>query len=150
MKDDPIGKKDKGIQEKEEQQEKKEEQQQEKEDMEISGILGNPNLEPLHVNCSNGKYEDKTLTCKECGKEFVFTASEQEFFASKGFQNEPGRCPACRAIKKQQRPGRTGAGERRMFPGVACNTNLEEIKVFENKDIKGGIHKDDNAFKGHN
>ena len=40
--------------------------------------------------------EDKTLTCCECGNEFVFTASEQEFYAEKGFTNEPRRCPACR------------------------------------------------------
>ena len=33
-------------------------------------------------------YEDKTLVCKECGKEFVFTAGEQEFYAERGFQNE--------------------------------------------------------------
>ena len=39
-------------------------------------------------------YEDKTLVCKECGKEFVFTAGEQEFYAEKGFQNEPQRCRA--------------------------------------------------------
>ena len=32
-------------------------------------------------------YEDKTLVCKECGKEFVFTAGEQEFYAERGFQN---------------------------------------------------------------
>lgn len=37
-------------------------------------------------------YEDKTLVCKECGKEFVFTAGEQEFYAEKGFVNEPQRC----------------------------------------------------------
>ena len=36
-------------------------------------------------------YEDKTLVCKECGKEFVFTAGEQEFYAERGFQNEPDR-----------------------------------------------------------
>ena len=36
-------------------------------------------------------YEDKTLVCKECGKEFVFTAGEQEFYAERGFQNEPQR-----------------------------------------------------------
>ena len=41
-------------------------------------------------------YQDKTLTCRECGQEFTFTASEQAFYAEKGFQNEPGRCPACR------------------------------------------------------
>ena len=47
-------------------------------------------------------YEDKTLTCRECGNEFVFSASEQEFFAQKGFQNEPSRCPACRAARRAQ------------------------------------------------
>ena len=41
--------------------------------------------------------EDKNLTCRDCGVEFVFTASEQEFYAQKGFTNEPGRCPECRA-----------------------------------------------------
>lgn len=45
-------------------------------------------------------YEDKTLTCKECGAEFIFTAGEQEFYAEKGFQNEPQRCKACRDAKK--------------------------------------------------
>ena len=40
-------------------------------------------------------YEDKTLTCKECGAEFVFTAGEQEFYAEKGFENEPSRCQPC-------------------------------------------------------
>ena len=37
-------------------------------------------------------YEDKTLVCKECGNEFVFSAGEQEFYAERGFQNEPQRC----------------------------------------------------------
>lgn len=46
--------------------------------------------------------EDKTLICKECGKEFVFTAGEQEFFAKKGFDNVPVRCPECRKAKKQR------------------------------------------------
>ena len=46
-------------------------------------------------------YQDKTLVCRECGAEFVFTASEQQFYAEKGFQNEPGRCPACRAARRQ-------------------------------------------------
>ena len=45
-------------------------------------------------------YEDKTLVCKDCGEEFVFTAGEQEFYAEKGFQNEPQRCKACRAKRK--------------------------------------------------
>ncbi|PKM61839.1 MAG: zinc-binding protein [Firmicutes bacterium HGW-Firmicutes-21] len=45
-------------------------------------------------------YEDKTLNCKDCGSEFVFTAGEQEFYASRGFQNEPQRCKECRDKKK--------------------------------------------------
>ncbi len=45
-------------------------------------------------------YEDKTLVCKECGNEFVFTAGEQEFYAEKGFTNEPQRCKACRQAGK--------------------------------------------------
>lgn len=63
-------------------------------------------------------FEDKTLVCRECGKEFVFTASEQQFYADKGFQNEPGRCPACRAARRaannQARP------ERKMYD-VICD-----------------------------
>lgn len=52
-------------------------------------------------------FEDKTLICKECGEEFVFTAGEQEFYAEKGFQNEPQRCKKCRdARKAAARPAR--------------------------------------------
>ena len=39
-------------------------------------------------------YQDRYLTCRDCGNEFVFSASEQEFFAEKGFANDPGRCPS--------------------------------------------------------
>ena len=41
-------------------------------------------------------FQDKTLICKECGEEFVFTAGEQEFYEEKGLKNEPSRCRACR------------------------------------------------------
>ena len=47
-------------------------------------------------------YEDKTLVCKECGNEFVFTAGEQEFYAEKGFENEPQRCKPCRDARKNR------------------------------------------------
>lgn len=50
-------------------------------------------------------YQDKTLKCADCGAEFVFTAGEQEFHASKGFTTEPRRCPACRKARKQQKGG---------------------------------------------
>ncbi|WP_238882185.1 zinc-ribbon domain-containing protein [Clostridium sp. YIM B02551] len=47
--------------------------------------------------------EDKTLVCKDCGKEFVFTVGEQEFFKEKGFENDPVRCPECRKARKAQK-----------------------------------------------
>lgn len=50
---------------------------------------------------------DKTLTCKDCGAQFTFSASEQEFFAEKGFTNEPTRCPSCRAARRNG-GGRSG------------------------------------------
>ena len=45
-------------------------------------------------------YENKTLVCKDCGQEFIFTAGEQEFYAERGFQNEPQRCKDCRQARK--------------------------------------------------
>ena len=50
-------------------------------------------------------YADKSLTCRDCGRTFTFTEGEQEFFAQKGYVNEPGRCPECRAARKSQRGG---------------------------------------------
>ncbi len=41
-------------------------------------------------------FVDKTLHCLDCGKEFVFSANEQEVYAKKGLTNEPVRCKACR------------------------------------------------------
>ena len=64
-------------------------------------------------------FEDKTLVCRECGKEFVFTASEQQFYADKGFQNEPGRCPACRAARRAA-GGQTRTADRPMYD-VICD-----------------------------
>jgi hypothetical protein len=46
--------------------------------------------------------DNKSLQCCDCGTTFTFTAGEQEFFASKGFTNEPKRCIPCRRARKQQ------------------------------------------------
>lgn len=46
---------------------------------------------------------DKNITCKDCGKDFMFTVGEQEFFKEKGFENDPVRCPDCRRARKNQR-----------------------------------------------
>ena len=52
---------------------------------------------------------DKTLTCADCGQEFTFTASEQDFYNERGF-TEPRRCASCRAARKAQRNSDTGGG----------------------------------------
>lgn len=73
---------------------------------------------------------DKTLTCVECGKEFTFTVGEQEFYRSRGLQNEPGRCPECRAARRQSRY--RGYGQpREMFPAVCANCGAECEVPFE-------------------
>ncbi len=68
-------------------------------------------------------YEDKTLVCKDCGKEFIFTAGEQEFFAEKGFENEPQRCKECRDARKS-----SGRGGRQLYTAV-CAVCGGEAKV---------------------
>jgi CxxC-x17-CxxC domain-containing protein len=54
-------------------------------------------------------YTDKTLTCADCGQQFVFTASEQDFYAQRGF-SEPRRCASCRASRKAARGSNGGGG----------------------------------------
>lgn len=49
------------------------------------------------------EFQDKTLVCKDCGQEFVFTAGEQAFYKEKGLDNEPKRCKECRDKRKVQR-----------------------------------------------
>ena len=77
-------------------------------------------------------FNDKVLSCKDCGRDFDFSASEQEFYAEKGFTNEPGRCPECRAAKKEQTRNQGGGGyarqQREMFPAI-CATCGKETTV---------------------
>ena len=49
------------------------------------------------------EYKDKTIKCVDCGEDFIFSAGDQEFYAEKGFTNEPKRCKACRDKKKSER-----------------------------------------------
>lgn len=74
-------------------------------------------------------YEDKVLNCRDCGADFTFTAGEQEFYAEKGFENEPSRCPSCRALKRQQRNG--FRGERQMHPAVCAECGAETEVPFK-------------------
>ncbi|CAA7601016.1 CxxC-x17-CxxC domain protein [Acididesulfobacillus acetoxydans] len=80
-------------------------------------------------------FEDKVLVCRDCGQEFVFSAREQEFYAEKGFQNEPGRCPSCRQARKQASAGRNSGGysrpQRQMYPAVCANCGAETEVPFQ-------------------
>jgi CxxC-x17-CxxC domain-containing protein len=64
--------------------------------------------------------QDKTLTCRDCGAQFIFSASEQDFYAEKGFTNEPGRCPECRAARKQANGGRGNNYQQREMHEAIC------------------------------
>lgn len=76
-------------------------------------------------------YEDKTLVCKDCGNEFVFTAGEQAFYAEKGFENEPQRCRDCRAARKG------GArAPREMFTAVCASCGGEARVPFQPRENK--------------
>jgi CxxC-x17-CxxC domain-containing protein len=82
---------------------------------------------------------DRTLTCADCRSEFTFTASEQDFYAEKGF-SEPRRCPSCRAAKKAARDGGSSyggssyggssysSGPREMF-SATCSSCGREARV---------------------
>ena len=98
-------------------------------------------------------FADKTLTCVDCGAEFTFTASEQEFHASRGFTNEPKRCPDCRRARKASRGdagggyggggGYSGGGgsyggggggyssDRQMYPATCANCGKETQVPFQ-------------------
>lgn len=77
-------------------------------------------------------FQDKFLTCRDCGVEFVFSVSEQEFYAEKGFTNDPGRCPQCRAARKQaSRNNGFAPREREMHPAVCATCGIETMVPFK-------------------
>jgi len=76
-------------------------------------------------------YQDKTLVCKDCGNEFVFTAGEQKFYAEKGFQNEPARCKDCRTARKKQANNGQKAAARAMFSAICSNCGVETEVPFK-------------------
>jgi CxxC-x17-CxxC domain-containing protein len=80
-------------------------------------------------------YQDKTLTCSDCGAAFTFTVGEQEFHASKGFTNEPRRCPACRAAKRagsgSSYSGAGYGGQREMHTATCASCGREARVPFQ-------------------
>ena len=87
---------------------------------------------------SETNMSDQNLTCVDCGKQFSFTESEQEFYQSKGFST-PGRCPDCRAARKAARNGGSsyssgssyGSGERQMYPAVCAQCGKDTQVPFQ-------------------
>ena len=78
-------------------------------------------------------FEDKTLHCADCETDFIFDAQEQELFASRGYTNEPKRCPACRQARKAQRSGYSsyGSRSRQMFPATCAQCGKDTEVPFE-------------------
>jgi len=90
---------------------------------------------------------DKTLTCADCGQDFTFTASEQQFYADRQF-SEPRRCATCRAVRKEARGGAGNGGSsygnggyssggggydrapREMFSATCANCGKEALVPF--------------------
>jgi CxxC-x17-CxxC domain-containing protein len=77
-------------------------------------------------------FQDKSLQCSDCEVTFTFSAEEQEFYQSKGYTNEPKRCPECRQARKSERYGSNNYGSRRqMFPAVCAECGKETEVPFE-------------------
>ena len=81
-------------------------------------------------------FQGKTLSCADCGAAFEFTAEEQEFYRTKGYTNEPKRCPSCRAARKSERGGGGGSygssggyGSPRQMFSATCATCGKQTEV---------------------
>ena len=99
-------------------------------------------------------YNEKTLTCRDCGAEFAFTASEQAFFAEKGFTNEPSRCPACRSAHRNTGNNnaggsRGGYNENRTMYDVVCAECGKNTQVPFQPSNDRPVYCSD-CFKNHN
>jgi len=77
-------------------------------------------------------FQEKSLQCSDCGATFTFSVEDQEFFQSKGYTNEPKRCPSCREARKAERYGNGSYGSRRqMFPAVCAECGKDTEVPFE-------------------
>ncbi len=75
-------------------------------------------------------FEDRTIVCCDCSEEFVFDADEQQFYADKGFENDPKRCKPCRQKKKDSRNSSRGGGfGQREMHDVVCADCGENTQV---------------------
>jgi CxxC-x17-CxxC domain-containing protein len=74
---------------------------------------------------------DQTLRCRECGRDFLFTVGEQEFYASRGLLNTPSRCPECRSARKSAMSGGSVGGRREMFTATCSSCGREARVPFQ-------------------
>jgi len=78
-------------------------------------------------------YLDRTLTCVDCGTEFIHSAADQEYYAQKGFVSDPKRCPSCRAARRSMREaGESGSrehGSPREYFAVVCSRCGNQAQV---------------------
>ena len=72
---------------------------------------------------------DKSLVCRECGAEFLFTEGEQEFYQKRGLLNEPSRCPECRSARRRERSNE--GGSRPMYTVICANCGKEAQVPFQ-------------------
>ena len=82
-------------------------------------------------------FQDKSIQCSDCGTDFTFSTEEQEFFKSRGYTNEPKRCPACRQTRKSERYGSGGNSSglsRQMFPAICAECSKDTQVPFEPRD----------------
>jgi CxxC-x17-CxxC domain-containing protein len=77
-------------------------------------------------------YQDRTLHCVECGNDFVFTVADQEYHASRGFENDPKRCTTCRERRRAERAGGyTPRTPRQMFHAVCAECGKDTEVPFQ-------------------
>ena len=79
-------------------------------------------------------FEDKSIQCSDCEATFTFSVEEQELFQSRGYTNDPKRCPACREARKSERyknSGYSSRSQRQMFPAVCAQCGKDTEVPFE-------------------
>ena len=78
-------------------------------------------------------YQDRILTCSDCGQPFTFSADDQAYHAQKGYTNEPKRCLSCRQARKADRGGNSGGARQNMqkFPAVCAQCGKDTEVPFE-------------------
>ena len=79
-------------------------------------------------------YQDRTLQCVECGTDFTFSADDQEYHASRGYENDPKRCTTCRQRRRADRGVSDGYGsrpQRQMFPVVCAQCGKDTEVPFQ-------------------